>query len=126
MLAAGEHDEDLGTLLAGHYFQGAVCYFRGDLATAWAQLSRVIFLDNGDYSNVSVRDPRIESRMLAGAIAILMGRVDTGRALARESIALAERLQKPLEIAFSRLWAAIDAVILRQPGEAAEFAQAVI
>jgi len=126
LLAAGEHDEDLGTLLAGHYFQGVVCYFRGDLATAWTQLSRVLFLDNGDYSNVSVRDQRIESRMLAGAIAILMGRVDAGRALARESIALAERLQMPYEIAFSRLWAAIDAVILRQPGEAAEFAQAVI
>src|SRR5439155_19510851 len=110
----------------GHLAAGVTCLFRGELVAAGEHLARAIASYDEEHHRALPSDPGVLSLGHAAWAAWGLGFPNAARRHSREALALAQRLKKPLDLAFAQRMVAALHVLLREPDRAREIAESLI
>jgi class 3 adenylate cyclase/tetratricopeptide (TPR) repeat protein len=120
---AAQRDGKPATLIVGHFDQGVWRYYRGCLSEALEHLQRAVSLWDEALNRAIPNDPGVEAHAYMAAVYVHLGMADKARAEARKGVALAERIKKPFDIAFTRHWSGSVYVMLGDAANARESAE---
>jgi len=126
MLRLAESNGESAALVWGHLAAGATCYSRGELVAAGEHLARAIASYDEEHHRALPSDPGVMALGYAAWVAWLLGFANGARRHSREALALAQRLKKPLDLAYAQLFAGTLHVYLREPDRAREIAESLI
>src|SRR5438876_3919859 len=126
MLRLAESNGGPAALVGGHLAAGMTRYFLGELVAAGEHLARAIASYDEEHHRALPTDPGVSALGYAASVAWLLGFPNAARRHSREALALAQRLKKPLDLAFAQLCAVVLHELLREPDRAREIAESLI
>src|SRR5205814_994754 len=111
---------------AGYYTKGLEVLGTLPDTPAREHLARAIASYHEEHHRALPSDPGVMALGYAAWAAWLLGFPDAARRHSREALALAQRLKKPLDLAFAQLSAVVLHTLLREPDRAREIAESLI